>query len=109
MDSRLLERALIQIATFFVLLTGLFFGYAEVATYRGKSKAEALCKAVPIGSSAESAKAIILKFEIDPKLNFSSEDQLSVGFRGAFMIERWYCNLKVSNGKVVANEIRLVD
>jgi len=54
------------------------------------------------------AETAIASIDTDPRLRFSSADHLSVGFYGA-LLDRWFCNVSISGGKVIENEVRLID
>jgi len=105
---RLIFRALVQIATAFFLIVALFVGYVWFATNNAQSKAEAACNAAPIGTSQEKVMATIGSIDADPRLGSSSSEFISVGFRGAIM-DRWFCNIQLSEGMVVNHEVRLLD
>jgi hypothetical protein len=105
---KLLWVAFVQIATAFVLLVVVFLGYAGFATHSARGKAEALCKNIPVGTEARVAETAIASIDTDPRLRFSSADHLSVGFYGA-LLDRWFCNVSISGGKVIENEVRLID
>jgi hypothetical protein len=108
MDFRSLRRTLVQITTAFALLALTFLAYAEFATHSGRAKAEALCKTIPIGTDAALAETTISRASTDLQLRFSSSDLMGAGFHGAFL-DRWFCNVAISGGKVVDNEVRLID
>lgn len=108
MEFRPLKRVIVQITTLIVLLVFGFLAYAAFATHKGQSKAEALCKAIPVGTQAKIAEATISRIDTDKRLRFSSTDKMGAGFHGAFM-DRWFCNVSISDGKVVDSEIRLID
>ena len=108
MQLRLLKVAAVQIGTLFFLVIVTFFVYGAIASNSGKSKAEAVCNSVAIGSGIDVATKVIEGTETEARLRSVSPDFLSIGFRGAF-VERWYCNLRISDGRVVAYEIRLLD
>ncbi|MES2949465.1 MAG: hypothetical protein V4858_13070 [Pseudomonadota bacterium] len=108
MNLRYLKRALVQIATLFVVLVAAFLACAAFATHSGRTKAEALCTTVPVGTNARTAEIAFASADTDAWLRFSKPDQIGAGFHGAFM-ERWMCNVAISDGKVVGNEGRLVD
>lgn len=105
---KLLWVAFVQIVTGFVLLVAVFLGYAGFATHSARGKAEALCKSIPIGTEARVAEAAMASIDTNPRLRFSSEDHLSTGFYGA-LLDRWFCNVSISDGKVIENEVRLID
>lgn len=100
--------ALVQIATAFVLLVAVFLGYAGFATHSAREKAEALCKSIPVGTDARVAEAAIASIHTHPRLRFSIENRLGAGFYGAVW-ERWFCTVAISEGKVIENEVRLID
>ncbi|WP_374490905.1 hypothetical protein [Zoogloea sp.] len=108
MDFRSLKRALVQITTAFALLVLAFLAYAEFATHSGRAKAEALCKTIPIGTDAALAETAISGTNTDSQLRRSGPDHMGVGFPGAFL-DRWFCDVSISGGKVVDNEVRLID
>ena len=108
MQLRLLKVAIVQIVTLFLLCVVAFIAYAEIASVRAKSKAEAVCNSVVIGSSIDVATKAIEGTETEKRLLSVSPEFLSIGFRGAF-VERWHCNLRISDGRVAAYEIRLLD
>ena len=108
MQLRLVKIALVQIATLLIFLAALFCGYVWFKTESAKSKAEAVCQSIPVGTSYESALATMVSIEVEPRLRTASPDFLSVGFRGA-MMDRWLCNVQISDGRVASQEIRLLD
>lgn len=108
MHLRLLKVAAVQIGTLFFLVIVAFFAYVAIASGSAKSKAEAVCNSVVIGSGIDVATKAIEGTETEARLRSVSPEFLSVGFRGAF-VERWHCNLRISDGRVAAYEIRLLD
>ncbi|MGE5490480.1 MAG: hypothetical protein ACM31P_04260 [Actinomycetota bacterium] len=108
MQLRSLQHALAQIAAVIVVMTALLAGYVWLETDSAKSKAEAVCQRIPVGTSYEMAFAEIARIDAEPRLRTTSSDFLSVGFRGAAM-DRWLCNLRISDGRVAGHEIRLLD
>lgn len=105
---KLLWVALVQIVTVFVLLVVVFLGYAGFATHSARGKAEALCKSIPVGTEARVAETAIASIDTDPRLRFSSENRLGAGFYGA-LLDHWFCTVSISDGKVIENEVRLID
>lgn len=108
MDFRSLRRAVVQITTAFILLIAAFLAYAEFATNNGRAKAEALCKTIPIGTNARTAEKEIASADTESRLRFSSAEHMGAGFHGAFL-DRWFCNVAISDGKVVNSEVQLID
>lgn len=108
MQLRLLQRALVQIAAALVVTIVLIVGYVWIETDSAKSKAEAVCQSIPIGTSYEKALAEIVRVKTEPHLRTTSPDFLSVGFRGAAM-DRWFCGIRISGGRVAGHEIRLLN
>ena len=108
MQPRLLKRALIQIATVFVLIVITLLGYVTFATRSAKSQAEALCQAIPPGTSVDQAQTELVTSRSDPGLYFTFPGRMGNGYYGAFK-ERWVCSLDISNEIVVRNEVRLID
>jgi hypothetical protein len=78
------------------------------ATHSARDKAEALCKSIPVGTDARVAETTIASIDTDPRLRFSTENHLGAGFYGAVW-DRWFCTVDISNGKVIDNEVRLID
>jgi hypothetical protein len=54
------------------------------------------------------AETTIASIDTDPRLRFSTENHLGAGFYGAVW-DRWFCTVDISNGKVIDNEVRLID
>lgn len=108
MKLRLLKLALVQVATALVLLVATFLAYAELASHSGRAKAEALCLTMPVGSDVKVAEAAIASADIDSRMRFSSTERMGGGFHGAFL-DRWFCYVAISEGKIVGTEVRLID
>lgn len=100
--------AAVQFVTLFVLAVVVFIAYAVIASNSAKSKAEAVCNSVANGADIIDAAKAIEGAETEARFRSASPDFLSVGFHGAF-VERWTCSFKISDRKVSANEVRLLD
>ncbi len=108
MQLRLLKRAIVQIITGVVFLVLLFIGYIALATHLGERRAIAACAEMPVGMSFADAHAYAGKVVDKRRLLLVSDDFIAVGFEGAIM-DRWFCNSKFVDGRLVEHEIRLLD
>jgi hypothetical protein len=108
MRLALMSRAIVQIATAVAVVAASLLAFAAYATHSAKSNAEAICHLLPSGIDAQRIPEIVAHAKIDPDLRTSSENQISFGFRGA-MLDRWFCNVSLSGGEVVGQEVHLVD
>jgi hypothetical protein len=107
MKLRLLKIALVQLITAAIIIVVIFFAYTSYISSRAKLKAQSVCNSIPIGMAAKDAEKIAFK-SAEHHLLFTSNAQISVGFRGALM-ERWFCDLELKQEKVAGHEIRLID
>lgn len=108
MQLRLLKIAAVQIGTLVALVVAVFIAYAVIASDSAKSKAEAVCNSVANGADFVVATKAIEGVETEAGFRSTSSDFLSVSFQGAF-VERWTCIFRIFDGKVSANEVRLLD
>lgn len=108
MRLALAKRAVVQVITTFVVAAAAFIGYSGITTDRARSKAEEVCRIVPAGANASAVEEVVAGSRIEPELHSQTERQISYGFHGAFL-ERWFCNVSLSEGKVVGQEVHLVD
>jgi hypothetical protein len=106
MKARLAIRAAVQVLTAIALFFGALLGYGYVASSRAEAKAKNACARMPVGISAASALSTAQGFEANPRLRFIAAEDISVGFEGAFLIEKWFCNVHLSAGRVTSNEVR---
>jgi hypothetical protein len=100
--------AAVQLLTLAGLGVAAFVAYAVLASQHGRGHAQALCDAVPVGTSAEAATQAVQDADTTPRLRWVKGGTFGAGFHGAFT-ERWVCNLSVKDGVVVAQEVRVVD
>jgi hypothetical protein len=109
MKARLVVRAAVQVFTVIVLFFGAFLGYGHVASARAEAKAEHACAQMRVGVSSAAALNTVNGLDVNPRLRLISAEDIAVGFEGAFLIEKWFCNVHISEGRVVSNEVRLLD
>lgn len=104
-----LKRSAVQLGAAVLLLAVVFMGYGFSASSRAESRAREVCAQIPNGISSTAALVTAEKLDVDPRLKLISSDGIAVGFEGAFLIEKWFCNVRLSDGKVVESEVRLLD
>jgi len=108
LQLRQTKRTIVQLLTFFVLSILAFLAYFAIATQLARGRAEAFCRALPVGTSVEAVQKAYESANPKHYLGLKAPDFYAVGFEGP-TVDRWYCSLRTAHGRVAEQEIRLLD